>query len=252
MAPVTGIPPTIGETMLATPWASNSAFELCRSPLIVSATTADKRLSTAASRATVSAAGSRGRIRSGRNAGMSIAGSPLGMPPNRDPIVSTGSPNRPTAAVAATTATMVPGTRGSNRGTSSTRPSEAAPRPSAAKLVVSRFEASAAMRAKNSLGESGSVRPRKSLIWVEAISTAMPFVNPSTTGRGMNLTACPRPVTARNTRITPAIIVTMRSPDRPCVAMMPATITTNAPVGPPIWMRDPPRSDTRNPPTMAV
>ena len=52
--------------------------------------------------------------------------------------------------------------------------------------------------------------------------------------------------------MTPAIIVTISSPDSPCCAMMPATITTNAPVGPPIWMRDPPSTDTRNPPTIAV
>ena len=30
------------------------------------------------------------------------------------------------------------------------------------------------------------------------------------------------------------------------------TTTTNAPVGPPIWTRDPPSADTRNPATIAV
>ncbi len=72
------------------------------------------------------------------------------------------------------------------------------------------------------------------MIWVEAISKAMPLVKPRTTGLGMNLIAWPRPVTARNSSMTPAIIVTISRPDRPCAAMMPATITTNAPVGPPI------------------
>ena len=38
--------------------------------------------------------------------------------------------------------------------------------------------------------------------------------------------------------MTPAIIVTISRPDRPCLAMMPATMTTKAPVGPPIWMRE--------------
>ena len=90
------------------------------------------------------------------------------------------------------------------------------------------------------------------MICVEAISSAMPLVKPRTTGRGMNFTAWPSPVTARNSRITPAIIVTISRPERPCLAMMPATITTKAPVGPPIWMREPPRSDTRKPPTIAV
>ena len=90
------------------------------------------------------------------------------------------------------------------------------------------------------------------MICVVAISSAMPLVNPITTGRGMNFTACPRPVIARTTSITPAIIVTISSPDSPWSAMMPATMTTNAPVGPPTWMLEPPSSDTRKPPTMAV
>jgi hypothetical protein len=33
---------------------------------------------------------------------------------------------------------------------------------------------------------------------------------------------------------------------------MPETMTTKAPVGPPIWSRDPPRSEIRPPATMAV
>ena len=70
IAPVTGMPPKSGATILATPCAMSSAFELCRSPVIESATTAESRLSTAASSATVIAAGSSGRIRSARNAGM--------------------------------------------------------------------------------------------------------------------------------------------------------------------------------------
>ena len=108
------------------------------------------------------------------------------------------------------------------------------------------------MRSKNSLGFPASFSPRKSLICVDAMSSAMPFVNPRTTGRGMNFTAWPRPVSARNSRMTPAIIVTISRPERPSLATMPATMTTKAPVGPPIWMREPPRSDTRNPPTIAV
>ena len=49
------------------PGPCSSAFELWRSPVIESATTADSRLSTAASSATVRADGSSGRIRSARN-----------------------------------------------------------------------------------------------------------------------------------------------------------------------------------------
>ena len=84
------------------------------------------------------------------------------------------------------------------------------------------------------------------------MSRAMPLVKPITTGRGMNFTAVPRPVSASTIRITPAIIVTISSPERPCCAMMPATMTTKAPVGPPIWMREPPSSETMKPPTIAV
>jgi hypothetical protein len=45
MAPVAGIPPNSGETMFAIPCAASSTFELCRSPVIPSATTADSMLS---------------------------------------------------------------------------------------------------------------------------------------------------------------------------------------------------------------
>ena len=42
------------------------------------------------------------------------------------------------------------------------------------------------------------------------------------------------PVRPMTTSTTPAIIVHMNRPSRPCSAMMPDTTTTNAPVGPPI------------------
>ncbi len=76
--------------------------------------------------------------------------------------------------------------------------------------------------------------PKKSLIWVLAIITAIPFVNPTTTGRGMNFTALPNPVKPNATRITPAISVHMNSPSNPYLLTMPKTTTTKAPVGPPI------------------
>ena len=37
----------------------------------------------------------------------------------------------------------------------------------------------------------------------------------------------------------------------PWTAMIPAITTTKAPVGPPIWVFDPPRSEIKNPVTMA-
>jgi hypothetical protein len=45
--------------------------------------------------------------------------------------------------------------------------------------------------------------------------TAMPFVKPITTGRGMYLTAVPMPVRPMTTRTTPAISVHMKSPSSP-------------------------------------
>ena len=43
----------------------------------------------------------------------------------------------------------------------------------------------------------------------------MPLVNPTTTGRGMKLTAAPMPVAPSRTSITPAIIVHMNRPSTP-------------------------------------
>ena len=46
---------------------------------------------------------------------------------------------------------------------------------------------------------------------VLAIKIAIPLVNPTTTGRGMNFTAVPSPVTPMTTSMTPAITVHMNS-----------------------------------------
>ena len=116
MAPVTGMPPNRGLAMLATPCATSSALELWRSPLIESATTAESRLSSAARIATVSADGSSGRIRSARNCGMWMGGSARLMPPNLLPMVSTGKWNTAATSVAASSATIEPGTRGNSLG----------------------------------------------------------------------------------------------------------------------------------------
>ena len=70
------------------------------------------------------------------------------------------------------------------------------------------------MRGQNSLGTS-TWSPSKSLICVLAISTPMPFVNPTTTGRGMKLTAVPRPVAPSRISMTPAIMVHMNRPSSP-------------------------------------
>jgi len=51
--------------------------------------------------------------------------------------------------------------------------------------------------------------------------------------------------------ITPAISVAVTSPAYPCSDAIPYTITMKAPVGPPIWVFDPPIAEIRNPVTTA-
>ena len=82
--------------------------------------------------------------------------------------------------------------------------------------------------------------------------TAIPLVKPVTTGYGMNLIAAPKRARPRIMRRMPARIVQIVSPSTPWRATMPETITTNAPVGPPIWTRLPPRNEIRKPATAAV
>ncbi len=90
------------------------------------------------------------------------------------------------------------------------------------------------MRAQKTPGTLSSFNPRKSLICVLAIRMAIPFVKPTTTGRGMYFTAVPNPVTPITISRIPAMTVHMNRPLTPCTATIPATTTTNAPVGPPI------------------
>jgi len=84
-----------------------------------------------------------------------------------------------------------------------------------------------------------------------AIRIAIPFVKPTITGRGKYFTAVPIPVTPSSTSSTPAIMVHANNPSIPCFATMPPITTTNAPVGPPICVLDPPSSEIRNPVRMA-
>ena len=176
------------------PWAMSSAFELWRSPVIESATTAESRLSTAARSATVSAAGSSGRIRSARNVGTTN---------RRKPARDATKPRPDRLNRQRRTAPPRPCRRRARRSTRARAAASVVPRARApatprrgrarAGSIVSMRVPIASMRAKNSLGGSVSERPRKSLIWVDAISSAMPFVKPITIGRGMNFTARAEP-----------------------------------------------------------
>ena len=94
MAPVAGKPPNIGEKMLAMPWPISSTLGLWRSLLMRSETTADISDSIAPSMATVKAGPSRPWTRLACQCGIAKWGRPLGIPPKRVPIVSTGSLSR--------------------------------------------------------------------------------------------------------------------------------------------------------------
>ena len=54
------------------------------------------------------------------------------------------------------------------------------------------------------------------------------------------------------TRIIPAINVAIISPSTPWFCIIPNTITTKAPVGPPIWTLLPPNNEIMNPAMIAV
>ncbi len=77
-------------------------------------------------------------------------------------------------------------------------------------------------------------------------------VNPVTTGNGMNLIAPPNPSRPIPIRMSPAMRVAASNPSTPYCCTMPYTITTKAPVGPPICTREPPSAEIRNPARIAV
>ena len=89
---------------------------------------------------------------------------------------------------------MVPGMRRVTFGHKRMMASDIAEERNVCQSIVERCRPRTRIRPANSLGMAPVFRPRKSLIWVDAISTAMPLVNPMVTGRGMYLTAVPSPV----------------------------------------------------------
>jgi len=83
-----------------------------------------------------------------------------------------------------------------------------------------------------------------------AIRIAIPFVKPTTTGRGKYFTMLPMPVTPSSTRSRRHHRAREQSVD-PVLRDDPATTTTKAPVGPPICVLGSPSSEIRNPVTIA-
>src|SRR6185369_626581 len=94
--------------------------------------------------------------------------------------------------------------------------------------------------------------PKKSCHSLVQMITAMPAVNPAITGSGMNLMMAPRRAIPSSSRITPASRVAICRPSTPYRAVMPARMTTKAPVGPAICTRLPPNSETTTLATIAV
>ena len=172
-----------------------------------SETVAESSDSIAPSIATVMAGASSGWIKCGLNVGTCNGGNPAGTAPNRDPMVSTGRRNSATASVPSTSATIVPGMRAESFGTPSTTASVATASPALNGENCGSACATSISRGRNTPDGCAIGRPKKSLICVLAISTAMPFVNPITTGRGMKRTAVPIPVTPSSKISTPAMSV---------------------------------------------
>ncbi len=90
------------------------------------------------------------------------------------------------------------------------------PRPVSKGEYDQKFRARTSIRPRNSPGTLSALMPKKSLICVLAIRTAIPFVKPTNHGTGnIFLTAEPKPVAPRTTRNTPAIRVHMKKAIHP-------------------------------------
>lgn len=89
IAPVAGMPPNRGATILATPWATSSMFERWRPPIMPWATTAESRDSIPPSSAIVKAGAASTVTVSSVTWGKVGRGKPASMILNRPPIVPT-------------------------------------------------------------------------------------------------------------------------------------------------------------------
>ena len=191
-------------------------------------------------------------------AGSDGTGRAAGMPPKRVPMVSTGR----LRAISrdggrATTAMSMPGQCGRQR----LRPTidgdgRRARRPTRRQVDgrQRRRRAPAAWERGRPAPCRASVRPRRSLIWLAKMITAMPAVKPTVTGIGneLDVGAEPQKADRRPASGRPCMVASIR-PSMPCCARRSAaTSTMKAPAGPPIWKRLPPRAETRKPPTIAV
>ena len=221
IAPVAQKPPNSGAARFASPCAISSWFGSWRSSIMLSATVADSSDSIAPSRAMVNAGANSGPSSAKDTVGSANGGRPDGMPPKREPIVSTSSPSATAAPVPATSATTGPGTLRQRFGQSATSSTQAVPSATLCGLVVGSPAHSASTLAKNSAGSASMRSPKNSLTWDSRISTAMPLVKPLITEMGMKRIHVPSLAMPMASSITPAIIVQISRFATPYCTTMP-------------------------------
>ena len=174
------------------------------------------------------------------------------MPPNLLPIVSTGIAKNAQITVMMSRPTIEPGICFVIHGQSSTIASVATAVSVAATLNEFAARASATIRGTNSLGTGFTIQPEK-IFDLRRGDQHRNAVRESDRHRSRNEShRSPRPVRPITMSITPAIAVHISSPETPNFVTMPATMTTNAPVGPAIWQREPPSAETMMPAMIAV
>ena len=225
MAPVAGMPPKNGTTILAMPWAISSWLESCLSPIIWSAATAHSSDSIAPSRAMVKAGASSSETLAGSKCSGWKSGSPCGMPPNLLPMVSTGSENSAATTVAVSSATNGDGRYlfsffGQARISASEAPASAS---------VTGWKSWICVRSVAMVGKKpdgiATCRPKKSFSWVKKIITAIPLVKPITSGIGKYLITCPSRSMPISTSSTPAMKVHSIRLVNPYLLTMPNRMT---------------------------
>ena len=228
IAAVAGMPPSSGEARFASPWPKSSRSGSCREDtLIASATVAESRLSSAA-RAATATAGTASTRRSLQDTDGTVR---VNSRSGRAPIVSTGTSARRTATVATTTPSSATGTAGRRR--ESTRIAAATPTLMAtgARSGLPNHSRTAATADTTTCSGRADRPSAEGTCW-RAMRAAMPRVNPSMTGSGMNRTYLPAPARPITTRITPAMRPTTSTPSAPWVATIGTRTTVIAPVGP--------------------
>ena len=160
---------------------------------MASATTAESSASMPARNAIVNADGNMCCTNASDMTGRCGAGIPVGIDGKRSPTVATGRCSSITASVAARSANRNAGSCGAKRRNSTMMASVPAPTHSVGKRSVPSAPKYAVHLPMKSAGTLPASSPRKSPTWLEAMMTAMPAVNPVTTGMGIKRINRPSP-----------------------------------------------------------